>query len=97
MALDSLSPDEVLARCYTCPTLADELAEWCGGQSERLCTSGGTVVTTVWVPTWKGPRPAVLGDWIVRCADGSVHVLQAEDFLARHDPVQTSSGERRRP
>jgi len=87
MSLDALSPDEVLALRFDESAVAEELAEWCAGSLERVTTESGTVVTTIWVPTAKGPRPALLGCWIVRAADGSVSVMDAEDFAARHAPA----------
>jgi len=86
MSLDALSPDEVLALRFDHESDAEELAEWCGGAVERVATQSGAVVTSVLVPTTKGPRPALLGNWIVRSADGSLRVMEAEDFAARHAP-----------
>jgi len=86
MSLDALSPDEVLALRFDEKAVAEELADWCAGSIERVATESGTIVTTIWVPTVKGPRPAMLGSWIVRAADGSVTVMDAEDFAARHAP-----------
>ena len=82
-----MAPDEVLARQYCDPSLADELAAWCGGQVERGVTPDGQLFVTVRVPTCKGPRPAVVGDWIVCRADGTVRVMPPLDFLARHVPA----------
>ena len=87
MPLDDLTPDEVLAQRLEDAAVADELAEWCGGSVERVATDDGTVVTTVWAPTNKGPRPAVLGDWIVRSAEGDVQVMDPTAFAARHAPA----------
>ena len=86
MSLEALSPDEVLALRFDDESAAEELAAWCGGKVERVATEAGTVVTTIWVPTVKGPRPALLGTWIVKAADGGVRVMDAEDFAARHAP-----------
>jgi hypothetical protein len=85
--LDDLTPDEVLALRFDETAVADELALWCGGSVERTAAEDGSVVTTVWAPTSKGPRPAVLGDWIVRTPDGGVQVMDAIAFAARHDPA----------
>ena len=87
MALDELGPDEVLALRYDESSVAEELAEWCDGTVERVATESGDVVVTIWVPTVKGSRPAVLGDWIVRTADGTAAVMDAEAFAARHAPA----------
>lgn len=86
MPLDDLTPDEVLALRFDEAAVADELAEWCGGSVERVPAEDGSVVTTVWAPTRRGPRPAVLGDWIVRSAEGDVQVMDATAFAARHAP-----------
>lgn len=87
MPLDDLTPDEVVALRFDETAIADEMAQWCGGSVERVTGEDGTVVTTIWAPTSRGPRPAVLGDWIVRGADGDVQVMDATAFAARHDPV----------
>jgi len=85
--LDDLAPDEVLALRFDDAAVADDLAQWCGGSVERVPAEDGTVVTTVWAPTTRGPRPAVLGDWVVRTAEGGVQVMDAIAFAARHAPA----------
>ncbi len=87
MPLDDLAPDEVLALRFDDAAVADDLAQWCGGSVERVPAEDGTVVTTVWAPTTRGPRPAVLGDWVVRTAEGGVQVMDAIAFAARHAPA----------
>lgn len=87
MPLDDLAPQEVLALRFDDAAVADDLATWCGGSVERVATEDGGVVTTVWAPTDKGPRPAVLGDWIVRTKDAGVQVMDATAFAARHTPA----------
>ena len=87
MSPDDLRPDEVLALRYDEAATADELAAWCGGSVERVALEDGSIVTTVWAPTDKGPRPAVLGDWVVRTAEGGVQVMDATAFAARHAPA----------
>ena len=87
MSLEDMGSDEVLALRFDERCIAEELAEWCGGSVERVATEAGGVVTTIWAPTEKGPRPAVLGNWIVKAADGTVSVMTGEDFAARHAPA----------
>lgn len=88
MPIDALEPDEVLALRFDEPAVADELAAWCGGQVERAQAADGTGTATVWVPTAKGPRPAVLGDWVVRRADGDHAVQDPVAFAAMHGPAE---------
>lgn len=87
MPIDALEPDEVIALRYDEPTVADELAAWCGGQVERAVLADGTATATVWVPTVKGPRPAVLGDWVVRRAEEDHAVMDPAAFAAMHGPA----------
>ena len=87
LAPDDLAPDEVLARRFDGAAVADELAAWCGGSVDRVAVEDGTLVTTVWAPTSRGPRPAVLGDWVVRTPEGDVQVMDATAFAARHAPA----------
>ena len=87
MPIDALGPDEVLAMRYDVQSFADELAAWCGGQVERAVTEDGVVTATVWVPTGKGPRPAVLGDWVIRRGEEDHAVLDALAFAALHGPA----------
>jgi hypothetical protein len=84
---DALEPDEVLALRYDQQTVADELAAWCGGQVELAVTEDGVVTATVWVPTLKGPRPAMLGDWVVRRGPDDHAVLDDAAFAAMHGPA----------
>lgn len=86
MGLDGLAPDEVLALQFDEPSVADELAKWCGGKVERTLAADGTVATTVWVPTRKGPRPALLGDWVVRRGEDDHTVMDPVAFAATHQP-----------
>ena len=87
MPIDDLAPDEVLALRFDEPAVADELAAWCGGQVERAVAEDGSETATVWVPTTKGPRPAVLGDWVVRRAEEDHAVLDTVAFTALHGPA----------
>lgn len=87
MPIDALEPDEVLALRFDEAAVADELAAWSGGHVERTVAADGTPVVTVWVPTPTGPRPAVLGDWIVRHAEEVHDVVAAKDFVAGHVPA----------
>lgn len=86
MTLEALAPDEVLALRFDEPAAAEDFARWCDGAVERLGTPDG-VVTTLWVPTRKGPRPAVLGSWLVRHAEDDWEVMDAAAFEARHQSV----------
>lgn len=87
MGLDGLAPDEVLAMRYDESAVAEELAAWCGGKVERTMREDGTVGVVVWVPTPKGPRPALPGDWIVRRGPDEHTVMDAEAFAANHGPA----------
>jgi hypothetical protein len=87
MPLDDLAPDEVLALHFDDAAVAEELAAWCGGQVERAVADDGSITATIWVPTRKGPRPAVLGDWVVRRDVEDHAVLDAAAFTAMHDPA----------
>jgi len=87
VGIDDLAPDEVLALRFDEATVADELAAWCGGSVERAVTEAGEVVATVWVPTAKGPRPALLGDWVVRRAEDDHTVMDGDAFNASHAPA----------
>ncbi len=86
MGLEDIAPDEVLALHFDEAALADEIARWCGGKVERTQGADGAVVTTVWVPTVKGPRPALLGDWVVRRGEEDHVVMDAVAFAATHRP-----------
>lgn len=74
----------VTALRYDEPALAQELASWCGG--ELQLSASGDVAPTIWVPTRSGPRPASLGDWIVRREWGDYYPCSPEDFAATHEP-----------
>lgn len=87
MSLDELAADEVFALRFDEVAVADEIAAWCGGKVERTGAAGGEVVTTVWVPTAKGPRPALLGDWVVRRAEDQHLVMDSTAFAACHAPA----------
>ncbi len=87
MSIDTPAPDEVLALRFDEPALADDLAAWCGGRVERTAVHGADPVTCVWVPTMKGPRAALLGDWVVRRADDDHAVLDSTAFAALHRPA----------
>lgn len=87
MNLEALAPDEVVALCFDEVAVADEMAAWCAGKVERTIARDGDVVTTLWVPTAKGPRPAVLGDWIVRRDEDDYTVMVGAAFEASHAPA----------
>lgn len=78
-------PSLVVALRYDEVAVAPELAAWCGGDLELADEAG--VPPTIWVPTDKGPRPAALGDWIVRRMTGGYYPCSPADFAARHDPA----------
>ena len=88
MPIDALQPDEVLALRFDEEAVAPELAAWCGGRVELATDDAGAVTSTVWVPTAKGPRPAVLGDWVVRRAPDDHAVLDPTAFAATHGPAE---------
>ncbi len=92
VSLDAPAPDEVLALRFDEPAVADELAAWCGGRVERARAEDGSVTATLWVPTLRGPRPAVLGDWVVRRGPDDHSVMDAADFAASHAPVDVAPG-----
>lgn len=83
MSVDALETDEVLALRFDSEAVAAELAAWCGG--EVLQGEGSRL--TVWVPTPRGPRPALLGHWIVRRALDEYRPYAPDDFQAQFQPV----------
>ncbi len=80
-------PDEVVALHFDTVEVADEIAAWCGGTVERVATDAGEVLTSIDVPTPRGPRTALLGDWIAMRVPGEFQVFPPEDFAARHAPA----------
>ncbi len=76
--------DLVTALRYDEAAVVDELAQWCAGEVE----SPETGAPVIWVPTLKGPRPACLGDWIVRRGWGDYYPCSAADFAAKHEPLR---------
>ncbi len=74
----------VTALRYDEQAVAADLATWCGGEVEP---SAHDHPPTIWVPTKKGPRPASLGDWIVRRGWGDYYPCSPEDFAATHEPL----------
>ena len=78
-------PTLVTALQYDEPAAAADLATWCGAQLEVDET--GQQPPTIWVPTSRGPRPAGLGDWIVRRMSGEFYPCTAAEFAARHEPA----------
>lgn len=96
MDTEGLAPDEVVALHFDVVEVAPEVAAWCGGRVEVAPGADGEPVTTVWVPTDKGPRAALLGDWVVRRpaaedpedADAArFAVLDEASFAAGHTPA----------
>jgi hypothetical protein len=79
-------PSLVVALRYDEVAVAQDLATWCGGDLEVADAPG--LPPTIWVPTDKGPRPAGLGDWIVRRMTGGYYPCSPEDFAARHTPAE---------
>ena len=79
MSLDKLDRDEVIALRFEDPSFADELASWC---------DGGVIGATITVPVGSGMPPAVVGDWVVRDAQGRFEVLLHETFVLRFGPVK---------
>ena len=76
----------VTALRYDEVAVAAELAAWCGGEVEEA--DDADVPPTIWVPTSKGPRPAGLGDWIVRRMEtGGYYVCTPQEFSALHEPL----------
>lgn len=83
---DGLGDDVVTALRYDEAAVAEDLAAWCGGEVEHA--TDGVQPATVWVPTGKGPRPAALGDWIVRTSGGDFYTCDPVEFTALHDPLR---------
>lgn len=79
-------PSVVTALRYDEPAAAADLASWCEGQLEAA--SAPDVPPTIWVPTRKGPKPASLGDWIVRRGWGDYYPCSPADFAAMHEPLE---------
>jgi hypothetical protein len=79
-------PSLVVALRYDEVAVAQDLAAWCGGELE--VSDDADQPPRIWVPTDKGPRPASLGDWIVRRMTGGYYPCSPEDFAARHSPAE---------
>jgi len=79
MSIESMGANEVLALRFDEPSASHDLAHWCGGRVDD-----DSAAPVVWVPTSAGPKPAVLGDWIVRHEQQGFLVMSHEDFSARH-------------
>ncbi len=94
MPIDGLEPDEVLALRFDEPTAAEDLAAWCGGRVERVIhLDDAQEGVLIWVPTTQGPRPATLGDWIVRRKPGDFAPVSETEFVAHFRPAETPSPE----
>lgn len=76
----------VVALHFDEPAVAQELATWCGGAVVE-----GVDGPVVDVPTLDGPRPAGLGDWIVRRMDGDFLACSPEEFAAHYAPAEEAS------
>jgi hypothetical protein len=77
---------EVVALRFDEHAVAEDLAVWCGGKATSAPGPDGEPVVTVWVPTAKGTRPALFGDWIVRRADDDYRPYSPTEFAARFEP-----------
>ncbi len=77
---------EVVALRFDEHAVAEDLAVWCGGRVTWAPGEDGRPVVTIWVPTHKGPRPALFGDWIVRRGDEDYQPYAPQDFAARFEP-----------
>lgn len=78
--------DDVVAMRFDEEAVAADLARWCNGQVVLTEDIEGVTTTTIYVPTSKGPRPALLGDWIVRTPDGAFAPCSPATFAARFEP-----------
>lgn len=86
MTLPDSDEDVVTALRYDEVAVASDLASWCGGELEKALDPD--LPPTIWVPTSKGPRPAGLGDWIVRrMSGGGYYVSTPQEFAAMHEPL----------
>ena len=79
---------DVVALRFDEPRVAADLARWCGGEVQELPreTPGGESAL-IWVPGPDHPRPARLGDWIVKNPDGTFSPCSPADFAARYEPL----------
>ncbi len=87
MSIEAPRPDEVVALRFDEAAVAGDIAAWCGGRVEHTPAHDGPPTTCVWVPTPKGPRAALLGDWVVRRAEGDHAVMESTAFAALHTPA----------
>jgi hypothetical protein len=87
MSIEEPAPDEVVALRFDEAAVAEEIAAWCGGRVEHTPVHEGSPTTCVWVPTAKGPRAALLGDWVVRHAPDQHEVMDSTTFAALHTPA----------
>ncbi len=77
---------DVVAMRFDEEAVADDLARWCGGQVVLAEDVDGCVTVTIYVPTARGPKPALFGDWIVMTPDGAFAPCSPEKFAARFEP-----------
>ena len=82
---EPLDDGVVTALRYDETCVAEDLATWCGGTLEHA--PDDSTPPTIWVPTVKGPRPAGMGDWIVRRMSGDYYVSTPQEFAALHEPL----------
>lgn len=75
----------VAALHYDEASAAEDLAAWCDGEVVPPTIEGAA--PTIWVPTYKGPKPASLGDWIVRRGEGEYYPMTANEFAMTHTPI----------
>lgn len=87
MSIEDPAPDEVVALRFDETAVAEDIAAWCGGKVERTPVLDGEPTTCIWVPTPKGPRAALLGDWVVRRGEEDHAVLDSTAFAALHSPA----------
>lgn len=77
---------DVVALRFDEEAVAEDLARWCDGQVVMAEGVDGTITTTIYVPTARGPRPALFGDWIVLTPDGQFAPCSPAKFAARFEP-----------
>lgn len=83
---ESAVSGDVVAMRFDEEAVAEDLARWCDGQVVLTQDVDGVVTTTIYVPTTKGPRPALFGDWIVMTPDGEFAPCSPAAFAARFEP-----------
>ncbi|MCU1693595.1 MAG: hypothetical protein JWM64_2686 [Frankiales bacterium] len=91
-ALNDPTSPAVVARKFDETTDPTELAAWSGAEviEVEVTNSDGEVAVqpVLEVPTPRGARPAVEGDWVVRLGEGKFVPVAADDFTARFEPLE---------